>query len=599
MSYLSRNNFYPKLYINGDRAADTLISGAEVVVRRAENENASMQVKLRPSAGAQNFAAYQGLPIILDVQTSATNTYRVFTGIIDIDEYDILNESLTLYCTDNRENKVLADSAFVSGIGYYDEAIFGIAIDKNDELAKRLTTIPYAYDYDVFGNGRLTAWAAKGSADYTLGDSDIYIKSLSVQRTQRSKIVNTVNINFKYSFDRLHHREMNYVWNSGVTVCQFLTYGYSLCSKDMVRQASAAVGWPLRSGIGFTGVYTSGLYRCDGVSLGWEGTTNEGINYVNQQEQVVNGASTQVTKYDAAGNPIIQSATTNTSSTAYSYCIGAAWIATTRFTQNMVENYTLTVTAPQSTAQWGAINSTVNHSLTDSFDAGYWEDYRAYSSQPSGATNLVNNIGDTVSDYIIDKDTQRANSNAAILTAINKAKTTILKSHRENTVQFDRNFWPQIDLYHTVALSCTKLTAKGKVKSVTHVINITDGGESHTEVQLALSTSVGSTSDSTLAVPTKPTYTPVRYNGTVALQSHYGVDPSTTAAQSWTGHIGNRWVIERNNYFRTSYQEAFIVDAPAIEEQFRDDKNLYASQSYNISIPNDTLSITYTGKPHE
>jgi hypothetical protein len=133
MSYLSRNNFYPKLYINGDRVADSLISGAEITIRRAENENASMTIKLRPSSGTQNFNAYQGLPIILDVQVSATTTYRMFTGLIDIDEYNILNESLTLYCTDNRENKVLANSAFVSGIGYYDEAIFGIAIDKNDE----------------------------------------------------------------------------------------------------------------------------------------------------------------------------------------------------------------------------------------------------------------------------------------------------------------------------------------------------------------------------------------------------------------------------------------------------------------------------------
>lgn len=598
-TFLQRNGYYPRLYIGGRRISDSMLHGATLNVRRLEGDSATMTITLKPAIGVQDFSLYQGLPIILDIQKS-TGTQRVFTGIIDIDEYDIIKELVILRCTDNRNNRINLIPSVVSTIGYWSEDIFGKNGETYQILENRMSTIPYAFDFDAYGNYHLTSWTPKASADFTLDDDDVYRQEPSIERTQRSRVVNKFNINFKYSYQRLHHRETTYNWASNVSACDFLIYGYSLCSKEMVRQAANAVGWPIKTAIGFTALYKSGMYRClfsNGTygDVGWQGTSTSSINYAQTQEAVIDGQATTTIKYDQAGNPISPAAEAAEYNTSNLFCIGAQWTATKRFTQNFTEDYTISLSAPQSITQYGEILKTEIYNITDPYDAKVWEDYKAYTAQPSGATNLVNTAGNPVSDYFIDKDTSRSNFNSAVLTAINRAKTSILKSHRENKVMFRTDIWPDVDLKHTVALDCTRIAAKGKVFSVSHTIEI-GTGEAYTDVELALYSSRGSASDSVISLPTKPSYVPVKVTANIGLQSHYGEDPTTVEARSWNGHIGNKWIETRTNLFRTNYQEAFIVDSPRIEDNFREDKTIVASQSYTVSIPNNTITLTFLGK---
>lgn len=605
MSFLTRNNYYPMLYINNVRVSDSIIDGATITIRKVENEAAIMTITLRPGTGAQSLTYYPGLPIFLNVQIGG-NIYRQYTGIIDIDSYDIQKETITIQCTDDRTNRINSElSAYVDTVGYFSTDLFGIPKDTSLELENRLTTIPYSFDFDNSGVKQLTAWAPKSSPDYTLGDSDIYNRELSIKKTYRNEVINKVNITLTYQYERLHHRQRGFTWSNNLTACQFLTGGYTLCSKDMIRQAIISAGWPLYGDISFTNVYSSGMYRCvlnspgaQTVSIGWIGSTSQGLNYVQQDTTIVNGIVTPVTQYDSAGNVLSQSATKATVNTADLYCIGATWQATKRFSQNIKEQYTLTVQAPQSQTQFGTIAQSEQGSIRDTFDSSYWEKqdvYKALSAQDAAdAVSVLNTSSLPTADYFIDKDTDRTHFNLMCLAMINRAKTTILKSHRKNRVQFTRSYWPYIDLKHTVQLNTTKVTAKGKVYSIEH--NITVGtGEATTKIELALYKSIGSQSESTFSIPNIPSYIPTIEHSLIGLDSHYGMAPQG----EWNGYIGNKISTINNNTFKTDYPEQFRVDVPAIESEFRDNKTLTNSQTYNVSIPNNTLSITFNGKLDE
>ncbi len=82
----------------------------------------------------------------------------------------------------------------------------------------------------------------------------------------------------------------------------------------------------------------------------------------------------------------------------------------------------------------------------------------------------------------------------------------------------------------------------------------------------------------------------------VALQSHFGVDPSNHP--SWTGMIGNKFITEftggtGTNSYKTQFPVSFVVDSPPIPEQYRAERTLTAAQDYEIDVPIDDLLIVF------
>ena len=593
-SFYTRNGYYPRLYIDSQIISDSLITET-LSITRSENDAAIMELTLRPPSGVQSLSKYQGKDIILTIQTS-TGIHRVFTGIIDIDEYDLQQETVTLKCTDDRFNLIKANSALVNSVGFYSDAVFGTQTDNNRILESRLTTVQASGDFDSDGVWRLTSWTPKATADFTLSSSQVYRRSPAIERTNRARLVNTVNLSLTYMYQRLHHRERNYSWDNDLTACEYLTEGYTVPTREMVYQAAIQAGWPLRSGITFTPFYESNSYRClDNTSNTFGtysllGTTNVGLAYNQRTTLSVDGIDTAVNDYDSAGNPVTKSGSRLVAG-ADGLCIGAAWIATTRFSQNMEESYTITVVAPQSVSEYGTQIQYEQFNHNDDFDPSEWEDYKFYTSEPDDAISLEDS-----SDYYIDKNEDRSTFNTAFDVLINRAKTTILRSHRQNKAKFSRGIWPELQLHHTVELSTNKIEVKGKVSSLKHTIDFMTG-EAYTDVELSFYTSTGSQVESSFAIPTRPSYTPKAGGGSQRLGNHYGKDPEEDSnSDTWNGYIGNKFITERQNYFKTSYTEAFIVDTPSIDDESRLTKTLTTTQTYNVSIPNNTLTVTFTGK---
>lgn len=569
-NHLQRVGWDAYITIAGENVDTNKIHG-NITVERSEGLASLATFTIIPELGVQDVEAYAGKAVTIDV-TTPRGTKRIYTGLIDIPEIDLIQKKITFRCTDRRAE--LINSQFttaVSTIGYYSPLVFQDVKDTADELEKRLSTTPQSVDFDAYGAYTITSWYPKATADYTLTDSDIYYSQPRVELASRASIVNRVNINFQYRYERLHHTERTFSWTSPVAsnIFLFLTSGYSLTRKDDIMSAINGAGWPVRGSVSFTAMWPSGWYG----GIAWSTVSYTAASTVKIDPFTGNPV------LDSDGNEIVETRVTGGTNYNDVYCMGATWVGTYRWAQTITENYSLAIVATQSVTQYGTIAESEQYSLDSGTDGAEWENYKAYTDTGNGTGN-----------YYIDKDVNRTDFNNAVATAMQKAKTTILASHRDTKVSASRSIWPEIDLKHTVAINTTPVTAKGKVFSIYHSLNISTG-EAKTDFSISLFKAQGSGSDSSLALPALTENTPNPGTGTITLGNHFGQDPTVAAAASWNGMIGNK--INYGTLGRTQYPESFIVDVPAIPEDVRQEKNIYASASYTIAIPNDDLDIEF------
>ena len=602
-SHLDRCDWDMSLVINGNLIDRDMIHG-RLEIKRTESQAALCTFTLIPDTGVQDLEFFPGKTVIVNIETS-TGNHRAFTGVVDIVDVDFIGKKLTFRCTDRRKEKINALGSAVSLFGFHSPIIFPSAQDFYDELEQRVSTVPFAFDFDAHGNPTFTSWNAKATADYELGNSDIYYGSTQVEFAPRGRITNNVQINFDYRFPRLHHLQMNFNWQSPIAtnISLLLVDGYSLTSREMVLAAIGATSWVLNGDVTFTDIWPSGWYTINGTPVGWSTSQLRGTAVQAQRisYDVTTDPITNTPKFIKTGTPIFESVASddngnltpvmevqNQSITDFSavYCMGASWNATTRWAQTLTERYTISVTAPQSTSQYGVITEELDYGLEADFDTNLWENYRVYTNLGLGT------------DYNIDHAVNRADFNAASIVAMNKAKTAILKAHRDTRANASMFIWPEVDLRHTVFFNTTELQAKGKVFEITHFLNH-DTTEAKTTVSLAISRAQGSTTEQTLAVPTPPTDTVELPVGNISLGNHFGEDiEKASDAAKWNGMIGNKWVTVNmgggiTDTFKTQFLEQFIVDTPPIPSELRDEKELPVTVSYNIEIPNDTLVVTF------
>lgn len=576
--HLNRTGWDAELVIDGRKIPRGQIHGM-INIERTESNASLMSVTLIPAIGVQDIEGYHGKSITLDVRT-ASGTFRAYTGVIDIPEVDLIEEKITLRCTDKRTeliNNQLTTAKNV--IGFYSSKIFPKPKDVAEEVEQRLTTTPYALDFDAYGNFSYTPWLPKSTADFTLADADVYRDRPRVSYASRGRVVNKVNLKFDYRYSRHYNHERFFTWTSPIAgnICLILEQSYSVTSKDMVRGAATSAGWPIRNNdVSFTELWGSGWYRCNGVTQGFSTIQLQGSTT----------ASTDAdgnTISDSNGNTVYETNLTGGVDYSGIFCMGASWYAGTRWAQTITETYATTVQAPQSQSQYGDIEISLQYGIQDDVNDSQWEAYSEYdNSQGTG-------------NFYVDKDVERDKFNTAFETALNVANTTILGSHRDTRVIFDSFIRPDIDLKHTIDVSTDEIVATGKVFRLSHSLNV-GTGEARTNTEIALYRASGSTSASALVAPTQPTDNVSYPTTSIELGNHFGEDPSTAAAASWTGMVGNKLITGTGVVpYRSQYSEQFIVDVPAVPDNLRNAKVLNGSGSYNVEIPNNTLTITFDG----
>lgn len=575
-SHETRTGWDATVIIDGVITPQEQIHGKMTIVK-TEGTSTLATFTLIPPTGIQDLDFYQGKSVTIDIHTNNTSTYRAFTGVVDIPDIDIIQQKITLRCTNRRKELInTTQQAVVPNIGHYNSAIFSEVDELSDELDQRLTTIPSSFDFDGTNQGVLTAWAPKSTPDFVLDDADIYYDTPDVEMSSRGRIVNTVNISFEYRYPRLWHKEVSYQWNAPYTntgsACLIIGQGYSLTPRASIEAAVGAAGWVLKAPITYVDLPPNGFYRC-GDATGYFTTIKTTVQTAAKRDASGNVVT------DANGDPIPDgSARSQVTDLRYTFAGGAGWIATNRWAQDISEQYTLTVASSQSVAQYGVIEQDAQYGVDSLFNTDDWENY-----------NEFNGAGGS---YHIDADTNLVTFNSAVTTALQIASTTIEGSHRDTRVTLFRSIMPHLELSHTVEATADKISCKGKTRKITHTLDC-NTGEAVTNLEIALSRATGSGSGSTLSPPTRPTDNPSIPTQLITLQNHFGIDPSTAAATAWNGMIGNSYTGPYGSGVRTSYPESFVVDAPAIGSIYRDQRILGKTQSYNVAIRNDSLVVNF------
>ncbi len=581
---------------------------------KGEGNTTTMEFSIIPPSGVQDLDYYLGKSVQVYIRTNS-GYYKSFTGYINTPTADLINEKISFNCSDRRTNRILTEdlrSATFPGIqnvGSYSNTLFGDAKDPSDELDKRLSLIPYSFDFDNNGNPQLTAWSPKAVADFTFNgtpgvyyDNKVYYDKPSVTYADRTSTINTVEISFEHNYTRLHQQTIVGIWTG---YDQFVRDWWnngrpSFMSKDAIEGAATAGGWNIIGSINFVELWDSQGFG----SVVWQ--PNGFSSYTRTAQRITgykrgdDGALTLINDKpvpiytdvkDSSGRIVTETYRTELNDTSSGLCRGAAWRSARKFSQNVVENYTLNIVDPVGLARFGPVVEQLNFNLTSPFDAS------VYENDPTVFNTDVN--------IFSNQKTSVVELNNAVYTALNLAKNKILQAHRDVVVSLRRSIFPQIDLMHTVAVNINPVQCRGKVVSIVDTINF-NTNEAFTDLKLKLSRSPSAVSNSTLAMPSAPSEDlsyigeslPGFVGGGTTNADYYARYYNAERRATISGAIVNFFPTETTiNTFttpvKTTAPESFVVKYPAIADVLRRDRILSSTTSYNVNIPNDYLVVTF------
>lgn len=422
-TYFNRNHYDVDIYIGGYQIPKSQICSM-VTIRKKENTSVECKFSIYPGPGVQSPETYQGQAVIVNLTNSSGVVYRNFTGYIDTPSMDIIEKKIEFTCTDRRDSRILSlPYSYIQSIGLFSTDVFGDPKDQADELSKRLMTTPVAFDFDNYGNPQITPWLPKGTADIVLSGSSMYYDKPEVIYSNRTKTINTVNIEINYKHQRLHEQLAFVSWAGyGDFMTDWFNVGKPTFPKrTTITSAAQSQSWSPVSKITFTDLWPKGGYGSGINTVAWnpDTTTNTyapvqvttDLPYEDPTTHVIStiwpdGKKHQTTSnvLDAAGNIQYYLQLITTTYTSLPLCRGAYWTAGKKFAQNVTELYTLKFTSPQAVSRFGTIESHETININDPYDTSIWTNDKqlyAASTQPSTAvgaqtTSAAYSKGDTV-----------------------------------------------------------------------------------------------------------------------------------------------------------------------------------------------------------
>lgn len=554
------------VYING-AAVDAGEIHGNVNITRREGQAALLDITLLKASGVQNLYSYHGKSITVDL-VEPTKTKRIYTGIIDIPEIDLINGLITLRCTDKRKEQINSQFAHrIASVGKWSDHIFDLPVDTADELTQRLKTTTTAVDFDAFGNYTVSDMLPKSAADITLTDSDVFYRKPGIKVASRARLTNRVNLEFTYQYTRLRHREIDFNLKSP-TFCQIITSNglYKFIRVDSVPSTISSTSYNLKpASLSFIYMPDSGVYNCRSIYTGayadyfW---STSHTDYTTQPK--LDSSGNQI--IDAEGNAVYELVRTSVTEYAKAFALEADWVGAKDFAQNIQEKVNIQVNAPQSQLMFGVIEKDQNNGHRVEFDAGEFEKNDKYVAPVDMANQGT--------DWYRDEAGQSVDYLNAIDTALSMAQATITKSHRANIVSFETPPRSDIDLKHTLRINAGLIDATGKVIEVKHSFNITTRDAS-SAFGIALSQSDNTPPTDSLSIPLlgvpligdTTTGPIVIYSDEAAAQLGF-VTPTSSSANS-----------------------TFTV--PEIDDASRNEQLIENSYTYDIPINNDSLTVTF------
>jgi hypothetical protein len=429
----------------------------------------------------------------------------VFTGLVHAAPYDIDTGLTKFSCTDGLQEAFElvarpAIDALIPG-GLWSDKIFRSTRDNWDYAQQRISAYPGHLSKSPAGAVRVTAWAAKASADYTYTAANIDSESLKIdQLAERRNITNAVKIVYTSGFQLLRQREQAISWAAdGVTPWgMYLSKSFPLPERQAIEDSLK--DWALKD-ITYTDLPASGVWSYLGQDYGW----------------------------------IL-------SDYGRTQCQGFAATIAARWRQDVAAEYTITVSSAASIAQHGSLQIEQRYNVNHK-NKGRGDDFLKFDTYKAPEGSLIYSAGSS-SEY--GKSTQGDDS-LPQLVAVSIAKVKILKSHRENRVVWECALNPGLDLDKTVAIDHPKLTAKGKVYAVRHRINVLEGfaisrctiaiSRPNVAGQVETALTRATVPAAAVALDFTPGATPPAFS---ALGQYLGRDESSAVEdQAWNGWVSN------------------------------------------------------------
>lgn len=512
------------IVVNGTLLPRSIIA-SDITITKESNLSTICEFKVIPPIAMDFLTLADSSPMYINYRDSA-GWHRMFTGYIDEPVINMIPVFwITLKCSNRRVDRIRTEvGPILPTIGNYCLEVQGmIAAGTTNsvaqELGYRLQTVPADLDFDKYNQPVLNSWYAKAIPDYSLDDTTVYYREPQIVWQSRTSIVNSVDMVLDFNYTRNYHYQRPFEWN--------------LASSDSVSYALAGAG--VNPGPGWQSQVTVpnvGDVRSAIVAANWRDENNtlttlqthpaQGFQpgyYSGTYEtaKLVTGGVTQtVTKVTLPAD-------------ADDYKIFAAnWEASAHFSQKITERYELNVKSTQSINEYVIINHTASYNLTVPFDSTLWDTYVSAASAPSNAVysnssywfnndnvplpsslpQILYTTGVATVNPALNYPNGRGEFYNMVTTAINKAKTEIIASHRGTSVSFQTPIMPDIELSHTVDIDATKIQCQGKVKKIINTIMVLDRKGNMSDVTLALMKANGSAVTTSTSVPAAPVDNP-------------------------------------------------------------------------------------------
>lgn len=488
-------------------------------------------------------------------------SHRRFTGIVDDASFDPVTKLTHFICTDDLqgglENIEFDEIAQIIG-GHHSDSIHSKVSNGWQYAQQRLESLAGYYDKDHFGKGRYYEWQA-GTADITYGDSDIVHDSVVLTQATAREIINSVSIDIKYRYNRTWQRELGFRWDYGRSFDDYRSQSSTLPNRNMFLSAIGGE-WIVKSCV-FIRLPKTGVYSIAGQPASWNISDED-------QSNLLFGAYGAVSK---------------------------------RWTQEIIETYTLEVSNLESVSRFGVVAKSERYTMdtpepesnqtkaeSDAIGNDVTGTVTTYSSVDYESPDLsATKVGH---DYYVDSG-NRADFDNAIETAIHIANTDILQSHHKNELAFTVWADHRLDLGVTVQVNKSDIQQIGTVTSITESYDFDRGSPTAVVTIGTYQPNATGQLNDLVTVPNRPAELIAEYKHDIELFTYLGGGSQTDPMNdSWRGYLGNYQGL--SSVGAVIYPTEFRLEIPAIENDRRDRLEISKELNLNIAIPQEQLLLS-------
>jgi hypothetical protein len=556
-AYAAHTRWRPVVRLGGQDVSAQLVG--QIAVDAEEDAARIAEFAFVPPAGPVSPMQWVGAAVeiafaLADSGGAALYPLRIFSGIVDVPEFDPVSGRVSMRATDNLQElmSAAARSQIAALIGgHWSAAVFEADSDNWRYAQDRLSTVPASLDLDPYRSARVSSWQAKGSADITV--TDPIDQSLRCQWANRAQMKNRIDIGFTYRLPRCKRRVIGAGYRYPFSLDQVLIHGYSMPTRDMIEQAVAGTGWQVVTSIRHIDVPPGPIT----VNLG-------------------NGIGVWSVSPDVAA--------------ALSW--GFSTRLARRYVQWVEERYTLSVANAASEAALGTIRGAEAAQLAVAFDAGAWERDAGAAPQLSALS-----IGEASADPATAGHDDRAAAQAAIATLVARAQRSIWATHRLNAAGCTVPFNAAADLDRTVRIAAGGITAQGKCRRLRHSMDLASGAAT-TEIEIALgaTTAVGLPPHDDPVAPAAPAVPALPADAELACATSTWVGSSLQSAplrDDMHGFFTN--VAALSSLYSAAapaYEPGFVLEVPQIDDVSRDNLVVELTQHYAARVVEDPFTVS-------